>query len=141
MKHPNQQGKGGRLSSVVYFYFVDLSLSPLSTPYSLSLSLSHTHTHTHTHTLIDLSSLFSLSLLSPSNLSGKFTLVHYLVQQLLTLTPDSLNAGDDLYASQDAAKFTIGQLQGVRFARYSKEFILSQYSYQKFHLSWFFSLF
>ena len=44
--------------------------------------------------------------------SGKFTLVHYLVQQLKINDEDTLQLPKDLYAVSDAAKYTIGQLSG-----------------------------
>jgi hypothetical protein len=43
---------------------------------------------------------------------GKFTLIHFLVQQLKTNEEDVLKLPDDLYATDDASKYTLGQLQG-----------------------------
>jgi hypothetical protein len=44
--------------------------------------------------------------------SGKFTLVHYLVQQLKANDEDCLQLPNDLHAVEDASKYTVGQLQG-----------------------------
>jgi len=44
--------------------------------------------------------------------SGKFTLVHFLVQQLQTIDPDVFKLVDELKSVSDAAKYTVGQLTG-----------------------------
>ena len=44
--------------------------------------------------------------------SGKFTLVHYIVQMLKTIDPSALKLQQDLSACKVAANYTLGQLQG-----------------------------
>lgn len=44
--------------------------------------------------------------------SGKFTLVHYVVQTLQKVDASALDLRRDLSASAEAAKYTVGQLQG-----------------------------